>query len=367
MSLLHQVALTFLNNIGPVNAKALVAYFGGAEQVFATPASKWLKVSGIGAKKVNNLNIKEALLQAEKELDFARKNDVQIIFYTDSVYPKKLKQCSDSPLLLYGKGNFDLNMPHVVSVVGTRNATDYGKKLCNELIEELSDYNVLVISGLAYGIDVLAHKCALAANLPTIGVVGHGLDRMYPAQNSAIAKKMEQNGGVLTEYPSGTQPNRENFPARNRIVAGMADATIVVEAGLNGGALITAEIANSYNREVFAFPGRIGDEYSEGCNFLIRHNKAILLHHPSEFPCMMGWHKKELYVEEKVGITIPDNLTEQEKNIINLLSTEKAIDIDALQQRSNLASGNLAMLLLNLELQGYVRQLPGKAYKLSLR
>ena len=258
-------------------AKMLVSHFGDAESVFKASPGKLLRVPGIGTKIISQLNFREALKKAEEELRFIEKNDIEIIFYTDSAYPKRLKNCSDSPVLLFSKGNANLNVQHVVSIVGTRNATEYGKHLCRQLVEELQQYNVLVVSGLALGIDVTAHKEAVKLNMPTVGVLGHGLDRLYPSQNRSTADKMILNGALLSEYPSGTIPDKENFPQRNRIVAGMADATVVIEAGVKGGALITAEIANSYNRDVFAFPGRVGDNYSEGCNFIIRNNKAQLL------------------------------------------------------------------------------------------
>ena len=294
MSILHQVALTYVKNIGPYYAKSIISHLGSADRVFTVAPSKLLKIEGIGEKRAEMFNktiLDDALRKADEELKFIEKNNIDVIFYTDPRYPKRLKQCNDSPLLLYNKGNADLNLQRIISIVGTRNATEYGKHLCRQLVEELQPYNVLVISGLAYGIDICAHKECVKVGVPTVGVLGHGLDKLYPAQNRSTAEKMIENGGLLTEYPSGTKPDRENFPQRNRIVAGMADATIVVEAGIKGGALITAEIANSYNRDVFAFPGRIGDDYSEGCNFLIRHNKASLLMSAADLAYSLGWEK----------------------------------------------------------------------------
>ncbi|MEO6849479.1 MAG: DNA-processing protein DprA, partial [Mucilaginibacter sp.] len=268
MSLLHRIGLTFIRNIGPASAKLLLAHFGDAEQIFKAPRNKLLKVPGIGEKRIDMLDFTTVLQRAEEELKFVDKNGIEVIFYTDPAYPKRLKNCVDGPVLLYAKGNINLNVPKVVSIVGTRSATDYGKQLCRQVVEELQQHNVLIVSGLALGIDVMAHKECLKQNMQTVGVLGHGLDRVYPFQNKSTAEKMLENGGLLTEFPSGTIPDRENFPQRNRIVAGLADATVVIEASVKGGALITAEIANSYDRDVFAFPGRINDEYSEGCNFL---------------------------------------------------------------------------------------------------
>nr|WP_294790234.1 DNA-processing protein DprA [uncultured Mucilaginibacter sp.] len=365
MSQLHQIALTFLKSTGPTSARSLLSYFGDAEAIFKTPASKILKVPGIGEKRISTLNFDEALQKAEDELKFIDKHAIDVIFFTDARYPKRLKNCIDAPVLLYGKGNANLNNQRVVSIVGTRNATEYGKDLCRQLVEELKLYDVLVLSGLALGIDVAAHKECLKHNVPTVGVVGHGLDRLYPAANRQTAEKMLENGGLLTEYPSGTIPDRENFPERNRIVAGMADATIVIEAGIKGGALITAEIANSYNRDVFAFPGRINDVYSEGCNFLIRNNKAALLTCAADLAYSMGWERSEdnKPVEQ---FMLPFDLSADEQTIFNVIQQHKApVAIDDLSLKINMPMSQIAMGLLNMEMQGYIRSLPGKMYKVS--
>jgi DNA processing protein len=367
MSLKHQLALTFIRGIGPTLSRSLLAYFGDAESVFKVPPARFKMVPGISTKTVEQLNLNEALNLAERELAYVEKNNIDVLFFTDERYPKKLKNCDDAPILLYSKGNADLNRQRVVSIVGTRNATDYGKYLCKQLLEELERYHVLVVSGLALGIDVAAHKESLRLNMPTIGVLGHGLDRLYPNQNRAVAEKMLLNGGLLSEYPSGTKPDRENFPQRNRIVAGMADVTIVVEAGIKGGALITAEIANSYNRDVFAFPGRITDEFSEGCNFLVRNNKAGLLTCAADLPFLLGWdtgagkpkpHPKQF--------TLPIDLTEQESIIWNTLQQNNApLAIDELSIKLNMPISQLAMNLLNMEMQGYINAKPGKMYAIG--
>ncbi len=341
----------------------MVSYFGDAESVFKASHSKLLKVPGIGEKTISHLNFHEALTKAEDELKFIEKNSVDVIFYTDSTYPKRLKNCNDSPVLLYTKGNANLNSQHIISIVGTRNATEYGKNLCRQLVEELQQYNVLVVSGLALGIDVTAHKECVKLNVPTLGVLGHGLDRMYPSQNRSTAEKMLENGGLLTEYPSGTIPDRENFPQRNRIVAGISDATIVVEASLKGGALITAEIANSYNRDVFAFPGRIGDEFSEGCNFLIRNNKAALLTGVADLAYILGWEKPDNTKPVMEQFVLPIDLSANEQLIFDILQQHKLpVAIDDLTIKTNMPTSQLAMNLLNMEMQGYIRSLPGKTY-----
>lgn len=367
MSLKHQLALTFIKGIGPTLSRSLLAYFGDAESVFKVPPARFKMVPGISTKTIEQLNLNEALKLAERELAYVEKNDIDVLFYTDSRYPKKLKTCNDAPVLLYSKGNADLNNQRIVSIVGTRNATDYGKQLCKQLLEDLQQYQVLVVSGLALGIDVAAHKESLRLNIPTVGVLGHGLDRLYPNQNKAVADKMLLNGGLLSEYPSGTKPDRENFPQRNRIVAGMADVTVVVEAGIKGGALITAEIANSYNRDVFAFPGRVTDEYSEGCNFLVRNNKAGLLSCAADLAYLLGWDvESKAKPSAKMQFTLPIDLTAQERTIWETLQQNNApLAIDELSIKLNMPVSQLAMNLLNMEMQGYINARPGKMYAIS--
>jgi len=363
MSLLHRLGLTFIKNIGPAFAKSMLFHFGDEEQVFKASKAKMTQIPGIGEKRYLDINFKTALERAEEELDYIEKNNIKPIFYTDPEYPKRLKNCIDSPILLYGKGNFDLNRRHVISIVGTRRATEYGKQFCKELVEELQQYNVLIVSGLALGIDTYAHKESLKQGVQTVGVLGHGFDRMYPVQNRSTAEKMQENGGVLTEYPSGTIPDRENFPQRNRIVAGMADATIVVEAGIKGGALITAEIANSYNRDVFAFPGRIYDEFSEGCNFLIRHNKAGLLTCAADLAYSLGWEKIDDGRPAVEQLSLPMDLSNEERIILDIIHQHKSpLAIDELTLKAKMPMSQLAMNLLNMEMQGFIRSLPGKTY-----
>nr|WP_067059021.1 DNA-processing protein DprA [Mucilaginibacter sp. L294] len=366
MSILHQVALTFIKEIGHTRAKLLLAYFGDAEEIFKIGEAKLKKIPGIGEKLIGRLNLGEALKSAEEELKFIDKNGIDVIFYTDARYPRRLKNCNDSPVLLYSKGNANLNTYRCVSIVGTRNATDYGRQLCKQLVEELAEYNALVVSGLAHGIDVAAHKECLKYNVATVGVLGHGLDRFYPHQNKTTADKMMENGGILSEYPSGTKPDRQNFPERNRIVAGMADATVVVEAGLKGGALITAEIANSYNRDVFAFPGRLGDEYSEGCNFLIRNNKAALLTCVADLAYSLGWEKNTETKGAPEQLLLPIDLSANERAVYEIIQQNKTpLAIDDLSIKANMPMSLLAMTLLDMELQGFIRSLPGKMYQVN--
>jgi DNA processing protein len=361
MSLLHQLALKFVPGIGDVLAKNLISYCGSAEEVFKISRHKLLFIPGIGPKMAAAILNRNCFDFAEKEIQFIEKNKIQAVFYTDKTYPKRLKSCVDSPMLLFHKGNADLNKQRIVSIVGTRHATPYGKQICDELVDHLKAFDVIVVSGLAYGIDICTHKACVKQNVPTIGILGHGLDRLYPAQHKNTAEKMLENGGLLTEFPSGTNPDRENFPKRNRIIAGMADATVVVEASVKGGALITAEIANSYNRDVFTFPGRIGDEFSEGCNFLVRYNKAGLLTSCADLPDQLGWLTDTKPLKNQ-QLLFPLALSVDEQQIFDLLKSTEQIGIDDLSLRTNISISSLSTNLLNLEMQGLVRSLPGKSY-----
>ena len=264
--LLYHIAITSIPNIGDITAKKLIAYCGSSEQVFCEKKSVLEKIPGIGGINASKIisHKTEALAIAEEELVFIKKNNIKPLFYLNDNYPKRLLHCEDGPVLLYSKGDVEYNNPKVVSIVGTRKATDYGKEFCDKIVEELASHNPLIVSGLAYGIDVCSHKAALKNNIPTVGVLAHGLDRLYPSQHSSIANKMLENGGLLSDYKSRTNPDRENFPKRNRIVAGLSDLTIVIESSKKGGSLITAYLANDYNRDVFALPGRLNDSQSEG-------------------------------------------------------------------------------------------------------
>ena len=274
MSLLHQIALTKTTGVGPIVARHLLAEFGSAEAVFTATKKQLRAIPYVRASMADSITAKDVLSAAEAELEFVEKHGIRLLFFSEKNYPRRLRACADAPILLYYKGNADLDNARVVSVVGTRNATAYGMSLCQELVQGLQAHGALVVSGLAHGIDSHAHRAALAHNVPTVGVLGHGLDRIYPAANRNMAARMLDNGGLLTEFPSGTTPERTNFPMRNRIIAGLADVTVVVEAAFKGGALITAEIANSYNRDVCAFPGNTQQEFSAGCNYLIKTHRA---------------------------------------------------------------------------------------------
>jgi DNA processing protein len=362
---LYKVALSLLKGVGDITARNLVSYCGGVEAVFSASEGRLIKVPGIGEKFTNLIieNKAEALEKAEAELKFIEKHKIQVLYYTDKNYPQRLLNCYDAPSLLYYIGNADLNNTKIVSIVGTRNATDYGKSVCEKLVETLASYNVLVVSGLAYGIDVCAHKKCIEVGLPTIGVLGHGLDVLYPSQHKSIAKQMTTNGGLLTDFPSQTKFVPGNFPARNRIVAGISDATIVIETKPKGGSVITAELADSYNKDVFAVPGNIDKPYSQGCNFLIKTNKAALLDDVEELPEILGWKSKQATKPKQHELLI--DLTDAEKQVFDLLKTTGEMRIDEIVLQSQLSSSEVASNLLNLEFKGAVKSLPGKVYRVS--
>lgn len=362
MSLIHQIALTLINKVGSVSARRLLDVFGSAEAIFDAGREQLLEIDGIGSFIADQILRTNALALAGEQLEFLQKHQIRVLFYTDDQYPQRLKQCHDAPVLLYYKGTADLNHPRIVSIVGTRMATAYGLQLCRELAETLQPYNVLVVSGLAYGIDVAAHQQSLLFNIPTVGVLGHGLDRLYPAAHREIANKMLKNGGLLTEFPLNTIPSKENFPKRNRIIAGISDVTIVVEAALKGGALITAELANSYNRDVFAFPGRTTNVYSQGCNFLIKTNRAGLIGQAKDLVYYMGWDDKlpDVPVRQTTAFS---GLSAPEMTIVNLLRSSP-LRIDELGSQAGIQQSKLAVYLLNLEIKGIIIVLPGNIYQL---
>jgi DNA processing protein len=285
-------------------------------------------------------------------------------FYTDKDYPARLKNCDDAPVLIFFKGKCELNNFRMISIVGTRNATDYGKQITEQLVNDFAKYNVSIVSGLAYGIDITAHKAAIKNGLSTVAVLAHGLDRIYPAIHKPIAEKMLHNGGLLTEFISETNPDRENFPSRNRIVAGMTDAVIVIESSIKGGALITAELANGYNRDVFAIPGKVGDEYSQGCNEFIRLNKAALIESADQVAEMMQWQLETEKKNEPKQLKIFHELKPEEKILVNVLQEKGRLDIDALTQHSNMPMSKVSSTLLNLEFAGVLKALPGKMFEL---
>lgn len=363
-SLVCQIALTLVPGVGDVNGRKLVAYCGGVEAVFREKTKALLRIPGIGNTLAGALHSADVISRAEKEARFVEKNRIRTVFYTDKEYPRRLHHCADAPMMLYVKGPVDLNNDRILSMVGTRSATEYGKEVVSHLINGLAAFNVLIVSGLAYGIDSCSHKAALLNNLPTVAVLAHGLDRIYPQANRSLAVRMIEWGGLVTEFISETNPDRENFPKRNRIIAGLADAVVVVEAGRKGGALITAEIANSYNRDVFAVPGRLSDEYSVGCNFLIRTNKAALIQSNEDIIYLMGWEKSGEFTGSRQALLF-HSLTQEEEMLVKILDAQGECTVDWLSLQSGLTLGKVTSLLLTLEFKGIVKSLPGKIYKMG--
>jgi DNA processing protein len=362
--LVYQLALTLVPNIGDVQAKILVNHFGDASSIFKAKKSALDKIEGIGEVRARSIKEFNDFHLAEHELKFIEKYKIKTLFLTDENYPRRLLNCYDSPTLLFYKGTADLNASKILSIVGTRSNTDYGKQFTEKLIKDLSEQNIVIISGLAHGIDAIAHKAALKNELPTIGVVGHGLDKVYPAENTNLAKDMvKDGGGILSEFFSGTKPDKHNFPLRNRVVAGLSDATVVVETNIKGGSMITAKLADAYNRDVFAVPGRTNDKASSGCNHLIKYNKAILLTDAEELLGVLGWtEKKKERVKQQKELFI--ELSAEEKQIVQLLQEKETVHIDEINLKSGLSSSAVAAAILNLELQNVVASLPGKMYKL---
>jgi len=363
----YKIGLSLINGIGPLNAKKIIASLGDVEAVFNEKKKNLLKIDGIGESLASNIINQNVLEVADKELEFIEKNKIKTHFYLDKNYPYRLRQCPDAPLLFYSLGDFISDKRKIISIVGTRKSTKYGQSNCEKLIEELSirGHDVSIISGLAYGIDIIAHKTALKNNLETLAVLGHGLDRIYPFTHRKTAEEIIQNGALICEFPSGTNPDRQNFVKRNRIIAGLSDVTIVIESGKKGGSLITADIANSYDRDVFAFPGRINDSQSAGCNYLIKTNRASLIEGIDDLEYLMGWDsgdKKKRVAEQQKMFT---DLTEDEQVIIELLREYGELQVDLISMRTKMPQGKLSGLLLSLEFAGFVRTLPGKVYTLS--
>jgi len=360
---LYQLALARVPQIGHVQARILVQHFGCAAAIFAATISQLEKIEGIGTVRAKSIRSFKAFDEAEKELAFIEKHRINTLFLSDAAYPQRLLHCYDPPTLLFYRGNADLNTSHVIAVIGTRNNTEYGKHITEKLIKDLAPYDVLVVSGLAFGIDALAHRYALKQDIKTVGVLAHGLDTLYPPEHASLARDMVEQGGLLTEFRSGTKPDKHHFPTRNRIVAGMCDAIVVVETGVRGGSIITAELANGYNKDVFAIPGKTTDAKSAGCNELIKNNKAILLTDAAQLAEMLGWKNKS-EVSRKKQKEIFLELSPTEQCIVDMLREKEVVHIDELNLRIQPPGSSIAGALLNLEIQRVVEALPGKMYRL---
>ena len=371
-TIFHELALTLLPGIGPQLTRQLMSYGGAAKNVLMMPPGKLRRIPGVGAATVAILTGKGrevAFRKAEADLKKAEEDEVEIIFYTNKRFPSRLKQIADAPAILYYQGTADLNAPKVVALVGTRQATDYGREQTERIIKGLLPHRPLVVSGLAYGIDIVAHRAALQEGLETVGVMATGLDIIYPSAHRKTAEKMREQGGLLTEFPFGTPPDRYNFPARNRIIAGLSDGTVVVEAAIKGGALITAELALSYDRDVLAVPGNLSSAASAGCNALIRDNKAALYAEPLDLEQLLNWdaalHQSGKF--KPVPSYSVDDFTVEEFTLITVLAAAigREEQMDELAWKAQLAIHTVASLLLGLEFRGVVRALPGKKFILN--
>lgn len=359
---LYKVALTMIPKVGAITARNLISYCGGLEAVFRARKKELCYVPGVGEVLADQILHSKALELAEQEINLLDKEGIRPIFYLDKDYPDRLRPYTDSPLLLYYKGTQTLNALRMVAIIGTRKPSPYGIHMCEELVEGLAPYQVTTISGLAYGVDVTAHRRSLQLNLPTIGVLAHGLQQIYPASHRQVAKQMIDAGGLLTEYPSHITPKREHFPMRNRIVAGLCDALVVVETGKEGGSMITAQFANDYNKDVFAFPGRVKDRHAIGGNYLIKTHRAALIEQAEDLAYIMGWEEQpnvpgiqqQLFTE----------LSPDEKLVVDLLRQNEGASIDKLTYESRMTGSCMAAVLLHLEFKGMIRSLPGKRYML---
>ena len=365
-SLRYIIALPLLPEIGLRTARLLIEELGSAEAVFQASEEELLGLPNARKEHVRLLinGRKSALERADKELLFIEKNKIQTYYFQDTDYPYRLRECVDAPLLLYGKGNLQVNEGKFLSVVGTRMPTDRGKQLCTEIVTELAQQveNLTIVSGLAYGIDVTAHKAAIAAGIPTLIIPGHGLDRIYPAVHRQVAVNSLENGGILTEYLSGTQPDRQNFVARNRIIAGLSDATLVVESKSKGGSLITAEMANGYNREVFTIPGRPQDTASAGCNALIKNQQAALVESAEDIIKAMQWESGQ--PQGEVQTELFTDLTPIEQQLLQMLrEAPDGLHVNMLVMETQLPYNQITSTLMMMEMHGIVRSLPGSIFR----
>jgi DNA processing protein len=360
---LYEIALTKIPLIGPITAKTLVSYCGSAEAVFKSSKKELAKIPGIGKQLIQNIHLSQNIRAAEAELLFIEKNNIQTYYYLDKSYPSRLKHYPESPVIIYKKGNANLNADKIVGVVGTRKPSPYGVQACEEIVHGLLPYSPLIISGLAYGIDITAHKKSIEVGLPTVGVLGHGLQMLYPLAHKAISKKMEKHGGLISEFGQDMEINRENFPMRNRVIAGLCDVLVVVESGLKGGSVITAHMANNYNKDVLAVPGRLSDKYSQGCNHLIKTHKAALIESAEDIAYLLRWD-----IENKTKAfqaSLFDELPEEEQEIMDLLKTSDQMHLDKMAFTLKVKTSVLSARLLEMEFKGLIKSLPGKSYMIA--
>jgi DNA processing protein len=360
-NLFHLMALLRVEGVGDIMAKKLLTHFGGAEAVLKAKTAQLAAIDGVGAVLLKNLKDKSVFEKATQELQFIQHNNIDVLYFQDEKYPDRLKHCIDGPVLLFSSGNINLKNRKIISIVGTRQITSYGMEFCRKLIEDLAPLDPIIVSGFAYGVDIVAHQLAMDHNLQTIGVVAHGLNQIYPKPHKKYVAKMEQNGGFMTEFWSSSNPDKENFVRRNRIVAGMTEATIVIESADRGGSLITANMANDYNRDVFAVPGRVTDKYSLGCNNLIKTQKANVLTSAADLIYILNWDIKNESkpVQKQLFVTLD---ADEQKVYDYLLKTGKEL-MDIIALHCDFPIYRISGLLLNMELKGVIRPLPGKLFE----
>lgn len=361
--LYYTLALLKIEGVGDIVAKKLINHCGSAEQVFSSKTDFLKRIDGVGEILIKNLKNTTVFDLAKKEIDFIKTNAITVTSYKEDLYPTKLKHCIDGPVLLFSSGNINWDNQKIISIVGTRKITGYGVEFCRKLIEDLAPFNPIIVSGFAYGVDITAHKFALENNLQTVGVLAHGLNQIYPAAHKKYVAKMEQNGGFVTEFWSSSNPDRENFVKRNRIVAGIAEATLVIESAEKGGSLITANLANEYNRDVFAVPGRSTDVYSQGCNLLIKTQRANLFTSATDLVYMLNWDipntKKEKSIQKQLFI----ELTPEEQKVYDYLQKNGKQLLDIVALDCDFPVFKISSILLNMELKGVIRPLPGKMFE----
>lgn len=359
--LFYLLALQRVEGVGDIMAKKLLTHCGSAEAVFKTKTAQLAGIDGVGSMLLKSLKDKSVFEKANFELEFIRSNGIHAAYFQDEAYPDRLKHCIDGPLLLFTSGNIDLKNRKIISIVGTRQITSYGMEFCRKLIGDLAPLDPVIVSGFAYGVDIVAHQLAMENKLQTIGVLAHGLNQIYPKSHKKYVAKVEANGGLMTEFWSSSNPDKENFVRRNRIVAGMSEATIVIESADRGGSLITANMANDYNRDVFAVPGRVTDKYSQGCNNLIKTQKANVLTSAADLVYILNWdiRKETAAVQKQLFVTLDED--EQKVYDYLLKSGKELMDIIAL--RCDFPIYRISGLLLNMELKGVVRPLPGKLFE----
>lgn len=360
--LFHVLALSQVDGVGDIVAKKVISHCGSAENVFKATVKELKAIDGIGDVLLKNLRKKTVFERAEQELQYIQNEKIKVLYFQNEDYPDKLKHCIDGPVLLFASGNFDFQNRKMISIVGTRQITSYGTEFCKKLIEDLAIFNPIIVSGFAYGVDIVAHQSALENDLQTIGVLAHGLNQIYPKSHKKYVAKLEQNGGFLTEFWSNSNPEKENFVKRNRIVAGMSEATIVIESADKGGSLITANMANDYNRDVFAVPGRTTDKYSQGCNDLIKTQRANLITSAADLIYCLNWAvevKETKSIQKQLFVT----LDFEEQKIYDYLQKNGKQLLDIVALECDFPIFKISSILLTMELKGIVRPLPGKLFE----